>query len=192
MLTYSDLKKTLRADYYRNFGTSNIPIIKVIINPKIRFFFLFRYTNYFIKKDRTFINKVFTRILYCFYNYTQIKLSLDIPAECEIGMGLFLPHQIGIVINGNAIIGNNSTILQQVTIGNNVFKDMERVAIIGNNVQIGAGAKIIGPLNIGNNVVIGANAVVVNDIEDESVVGGIPAKKLSKKLCPIYNEYKGD
>ena len=84
-----------------------------------------------------------------------------------------LPHLLnGIIVSYGAIIGLNCTINQQVTIGQN----NEGHPIIGNNVFIGAGARIIGKVRIGNNVKIGANAVVVHDIPDNCTAVGVPAK----------------
>lgn len=91
-----------------------------------------------------------------------------------------LPHGlVGIFIHPSAKIGKNVTIYQQVTIGENGFGS--KAAVIGDNVVIGSGAKIIGPVNIGDNVIVGANAVVTKDISKNQVVGGIPAKILYSK-----------
>lgn len=93
-----------------------------------------------------------------------------------------LPHHLnGIIISTNAVIGENCTIMQQVTIGAKVPGD-ERGAVIGDNVLIGAGAKIIGNVEIGDNVKIGANAVVVDDIPANCTVVGVPAKIINKLL----------
>lgn len=81
-----------------------------------------------------------------------------------------LPHHLnGIIIHTDAIIGENCIIMQQVTIGG-AMNGGDGVPVIGDNVLIGAGAKIIGPIKVGNNVKIGANAVVVKDIPDNSTV----------------------
>ena len=74
-------------------------------------------------------------------------------------------------------IGENFWINQQVTLG---YKDNTRAPIIGDNVMVTCGAKVLGPIAIGNNVVVGANAVVVKDVEDNVVVGGIPAKIIKR------------
>ena len=85
-----------------------------------------------------------------------------------------LPHGLkGIFIHGTAHIGKNVTIHQQVTIGS---RDVNKGAFIGDNVFIGAGAKILGDIRIGNNVKIGANAVVLSDIPDDCTVVGVPGK----------------
>ncbi|WP_051147630.1 serine O-acetyltransferase [Agarivorans albus] len=92
----------------------------------------------------------------------------------------------------DVIIGENCTILQQVTIGNDLFKGENDLAVIKNNVLIGAGAKIIGPCSIGNNVTIGANSVVVRDVDCDQVVGGIPARHLSSKVSVVHNYFSGN
>lgn len=85
-----------------------------------------------------------------------------------------LPHGInGIVIHPTCVIGKNVTIMHQVTIGT---RKVNKSAVIGDNVFIGAGAKILGDISIGNNVKIGANAVVLEDIPDNSTVVGNPAR----------------
>ena len=80
-----------------------------------------------------------------------------------------MPHLNGIVINSNTQIGKNATIFQQVTIGVADI-DSQKAPIIGNNVLIGAGAKILGNIKIGNNVKIGANAVVTKNVPDNCTV----------------------
>ena len=97
-----------------------------------------------------------------------------IPSETRIGKGVDFGHGIGIVINRNAIIGDNVEIGHQVTIGGSPGQDTP--PIIGNNVFIGAGAKIIGAVRIGDYAKIGANAVVVKDVKSGETVFGVPAE----------------
>jgi serine O-acetyltransferase len=95
----------------------------------------------------------------------------------EIGYGLWIPHASCIVF-GDAIIGNDVKIYQGVTLGASWGheKGGRRYPTIRDNVKISAGAKIIGPVVIGKNSIIGANAVVVDDIPEDSIAVGIPAK----------------
>lgn len=105
--------------------------------------------------------------------------SNHIPAGIQIGENTkFEHHGLGCVIHEKAIIGSNCKIFQNVTIGAKWPENSkcDGVPKIGNNVQIGCGAAIIGNITIGNDVYIGANAVVLNDIPDNSIAVGVPAK----------------
>ena len=109
-----------------------------------------------------------------------------IPFSAEIGSGTVFAYKgIGVIIHSNARIGNNCVIGSNVTIGGGhgnkhkitEFDSLRRVVpVIGNNCDIGTGAKIIGNVVIGDNVIIGANAVVLDDIPSNVVVAGIPAR----------------
>jgi serine O-acetyltransferase len=92
----------------------------------------------------------------------------------DIGGGLFIQHGFSTYIAAESI-GENCWINQQVTIG---YKDDTRAPIIGNDVMITCGAKVLGPITIGDHVTIGANAVVVKDLPPDSVWGGVPAKRI--------------
>lgn len=188
---YEEYKYYLKVDHYRNFDREKSSFSFKLRNDKYKLLFLFRSCQ-FLKRNikKSYLRRKFFKFLEKRYNYYQIKLGIELPADVKIGKGLFIPHPNGIVINSKAEIGDYCTILQQVTIGNNGFKGLEKLAKIGDNTTIGAGAKIIGPCQIGNNVNIGANSVVIKNIEDNSVVGGIPAKLLSRKTSVIHNEYK--
>jgi serine O-acetyltransferase len=94
----------------------------------------------------------------------------EIPLTCQIGGGLLIPHPNGIVIHPQAEIGVNCLIFQQVTIGTRSGPGVPR---IGDHVDIGAGAKILGSVEIGARARIGANAVIINDVESGAVALGI-------------------
>ena len=121
----------------------------------------------------------FPFILMIPYRIINIIYGSTVPINTIFDGVPILPHGLhGVFISKNAIIGKNVTILHQVTIGsidtmNSKHPGSHR---IGNNVYIGAGAKILGGIRIRNNVKIGANAVVVSDIPDNSVVVGVPGK----------------
>ena len=92
----------------------------------------------------------------------------------DIGGGLYIQHGFATYIAAESI-GENCWINQQVTIG---YKDNTRSPIIGNNVTITCGAKVLGPITVGDGAVIGANAVVVRDVEPGAVMGGVPARRI--------------
>ena len=146
-----------------------------------------RYCSYLYEKNNV-IYKILYKVLTLKLNKYKIKYGIDIEPTTSIGYGLTIPHCGGIVVGGGCKIGKNCTILQGVTIGSNLFKDRYKLATIGDNVLIGAGVKIIGPIKIGNNVTIGANSVVTKDIPDGVVIGGNPAKILSYKDSIVINK----
>ena len=181
-----ELKDTLRADIYRNVKTYFSPLKTLYFavfekNVPIRFLIWFRLAQ--SAQKRNFISKIF--ILYV-YKKTCIRYNFEISPNCSIGKGLRLPHYAGgIVIHPNAVIGKNCEIMRGVTIGNNIMKSRDKVAVIGDNVILASGSKIIGNVNIGDNVVVGANSVVSKSIEPNMIVGGVPAKVIRENTDPI-------
>ncbi len=190
MNNLNDFKLALKADLFRNFGEVRVGIATKLFNGRYKFFFLFRLCQFlYANRQNGIISKLLYRLGLFFYDRVQRRFCVEIEPRTKIGRGLFLPHLNGIVLNPDVIIGDNCTILHQVTIGNNIFKGLNSLAVIGDNVQISAGAKIIGPCKIGSNVVIGANSVVTKNISDNQVVAGVPSMVLSDKVSSIYNEY---
>ena len=121
----------------------------------------------------------FLRKIYgCKYLRLGIKLNYEISPVAKIGKGLMIYHNGPIVINPNVVAGENLVLHGDNCIGNS-GKD-QKCPVIGNNVELGYGAKIIGDVHIGNNICIGAGAVVVNDfIEDGITIVGVPARKIT-------------
>lgn len=110
--------------------------------------------------------------LICFLTYNS-----SIPYQCKIGKGSRFGYGgIGVVIHKRSIIGKNCIIGTNITIGGKT-PHLE-VPIIGDDVYIATGAKVLGPITIGNNVTIGANAVVITNVPDNAIVAGVPAKIL--------------
>lgn len=103
------------------------------------------------------------------------ELSIQIPYSTSIGQGFVIKHYGTIVIAPQARIGNNVTILQGVTIGKSHIGDRTGWPTIKDDCIIFAGAKIIGNITIGQGCVVGANAVVIKDVPDNSIVAGVPA-----------------
>ncbi|HNX91531.1 MAG TPA: serine O-acetyltransferase [Candidatus Omnitrophota bacterium] len=111
--------------------------------------------------------------------------GIEIHPGATIGKGFFVDHGMGVVIGETAIIGDNVTLFQGVTLGGTGKEKGKRHPTIGNNVVIGAGAKVLGNIIVGNNVNVGANAVVIRDVPDNSTVVGVPgriARKQGKRL----------
>lgn len=105
------------------------------------------------------------------------KTGIEIHPGATIGEGLFIDHGHGVVIGETAVVGNNCTIYHQVTLGGNGReRHSKRHPTVGNNVLIGAGAKILGPVTIGDNSMIGSGSVVLGDVPPNSTVTGIKAR----------------
>jgi serine O-acetyltransferase len=110
----------------------------------------------------------------------HILTGIDLPCEAQVGRRLRIDHFGGIIVSGDAVIGDDVILRNGVTIG--LKRTNERGApVIGNRVDIGAGAKILGAIRIGDDAVIGANAVVVHDVPAGATAVGIPARTLPGK-----------
>jgi serine O-acetyltransferase len=114
------------------------------------------------------------------------KYGISIPPDTKIGSGFYIGHFGGIVVSGKTIIGKNCNMSQCVTVGQANRGRNKGHPILGDNIYIGPGAKIIGAVTIGNNVAIGANCVVTKDVPDNSVVVGIPGKVISQEGSKGY------
>lgn len=139
---------------------------------------LYRISNWFYIKKIPFIPNFFKYLIFLIFNSV-------IPYSTKIGKGSkFAYGAIGVVLHSKTIIGDKVIIGQGVTIGRQL--DPDGIPIIGNNVYISAGARILGGISIGNNVIIGANAVVIKDVPDNCIVAGVPAKIIRYVDQDIY------
>jgi serine O-acetyltransferase len=102
--------------------------------------------------------------------------GIEIHPAAKIGSGLFIDHGMGVVIGETAEVGENVTLLQGVTLGGTSLKREKRHPTLGDNVVVGAGAKIIGAFKIGDGSRIGAGSVVVREVPTNSVVVGVPGR----------------
>lgn len=120
------------------------------------------------------IRKMFSLIYRILYKLIQIVTGIELPCEVEVGKNFIIDHFGGIIVSGSAKFGDNCRIRNGVVIG---LKNIEQpeAPVIGNNVDFGAGAKVLGAIRIGNNVHIGANSVVLADVPDNSIAVGVPA-----------------
>ena len=125
--------------------------------------------------------------------FSRFRTGIEIHPGAKIGRGLFIDHGTGVVIGETTEIGENCTIYQGVTLGGTGKDKGKRHPTIGNNVMIGAGAKILGPFKVGDNAKIAANAVVLNEVPANCTAVGVPAnvvringKKVKQDLDQIH------
>lgn len=150
----------------------------------------YRLNHYLWKKNF----RLFSRVL---SQFARFLTGIEIHPGARVGTGFFIDHGMGVVIGETAEIGNNVTLYHDVTLGGTtVFSAKGKVMTkrhptIGNNVIIGSGAQVLGPIKIGDNVKIGSNAVVIRDVEPNATVVGVPAHKAekSKKENKCFEAY---
>lgn len=110
--------------------------------------------------------------------------GVEIHPGAVIGQNFFIDHGMGVVIGETTQIGNNYTLYQGVTLGGTSWKKGKRHPTLANNVVIGAGAKILGPITLGDNVRVGSNAVVVKSVDAKKTVVGVPGRVLKDDTTP--------
>ncbi len=119
--------------------------------------------------------------------FSRFITGVEIHPGAIIGPGLFIDHGMGIVIGETAEIGDNCTIYHGVTLGGTGKEKGKRHPSIGDNVLIGAGANLLGPIKVGDNAMIGAGSIVLSDVEPDTTVTGTKAravKQAGRKLAP--------
>lgn len=137
---------------------------------------MYRLGRFFYLRKFYFISKIIYKMQFFLFN-TSLPHSASVQYSTRFAYG-----GIGCVIHARAVIGDDCVIGQGVTIGGK-SKNYE-VPIIGDNVFIGAGARILGPIRVGNDCIIAPNAVVVKDVKENSIVGGVPAKVIREDIEP--------
>ena len=113
-------------------------------------------------------------------SFTRLLTGVDIHPGATLGPGLFIDHATGVVIGETAEVGTDVTIYHGVTLGGTSLEQAKRHPTVGDRVTIGAGAKILGPIDIGHDSRIGANAVVVKPVPPGSVVVGVPGQVITR------------
>lgn len=117
--------------------------------------------------------------------------GIEIHPGAQIGPGFFVDHGMGVVIGETAEIGANVTLYHGVTLGGTSWKKEKRHPTLEDDVVVGAGAKVLGPIRIGARTRVGANAVVVKDVPADSVVVGVPGRVTHRNGKRVVDEVKG-
>ena len=109
------------------------------------------------------------------YKHLEYKFSYNISYKAQIGPGLTIAHYGYIIVTSNTQLGSNCGLKPGVVFGKKLTESTDG-ALVGDNVEFGVGAKVIGDVRIGSNVIVGANAVITKNVPDNCVVAGVPAK----------------
>ncbi len=136
--------------------------------------FAYRIAHKLYKKKKYFQARAISQ-------FARHMTGIEIHPAAKIGKGLVIDHGMGVVIGETAEIGDNCTLYQGVTLGGTGKDVGKRHPTLGNNVMVGAGAKILGPFKIGDNTKIAANAVVLEEIPENCTAVGIPAKIVKRE-----------
>ena len=137
--------------------------------PGVHALFFHRISNFFWELNLKLIARIMS-------SFSRFFTGIEIHPAVKIGKNLFIDHGMGIVIGETTVIGDNVSIYQGVTLGGTKWEKKKRHPTISDNVIIGAGAKILGPILIGKNSKIGANSVVTKNVSSNVTVIGIPAR----------------
>ena len=152
----------------------------ILLYPGFQALFSHRIAHWLFKKRLFFLARFTSQ-------FSRFFTGIEVHPGAVIGRGLFIDHGMGIVIGETAEIGDNCTIYHGVTLGGTGKDKGKRHPTIGNNVLIGAGAQLLGPITVGDNVMIGAGSVVLDGVEAGTTVTGPKAravKRAGRKLAP--------
>lgn len=141
-----------------------------LLYPSVHSLIMYRISHFFYGKKRFFIARLISQL-------GRFLTGIEIHPGAKIGMGTLIDHGSGVVIGETSVIGDRVTIYQGATIGaTGNEKQFKRHPTLGDDIVVGSGAKILGPINIGNHCKIGANSVVLKDMPSYTTAVGIPAK----------------
>ncbi|MEM9705751.1 MAG: transferase [Pseudomonadota bacterium] len=146
-----------------------------------------RFGNWRMGIKNRIIRAPLTLFYRIWYKIVQIACGIDIPYTVSVGRRVRFEHFGGMILVARKI-GNDVVIRQNTTFGVKTIDALNGKPIIGNGVDIGAGAVLVGHIEIGEGAVIGANAVVTKDVEPYTIVGGVPAKLIGRRTAPYVGK----
>ena len=169
----------------------------ILTYPSVKAIFFHRIANFFCLAKFDLIARMISQ-------FSRFLTGIEIHPKAKIGKNLFIDHGMGVVIGETSEIGDNVTIYHMVTLGgispsidSSNQRDVNRHPTLKNNVVVGSGAQVLGPVVVGENAKIGANAVVTKDVPENAIMVGIPAKNIDtassdKKFRPYGIAPGGD
>jgi len=153
----------------------------ILTYPGVKAVFFHRIAHFFSEAKFDLIARIISQ-------FSRFLTGIEIHPKAKIGKNLFIDHGMGVVIGETSNIKDNVTIYHMVTLGgiapsinSNDQRDIKRHPTLENNVVVGSGAQVLGPVVVGKNAKVGANAVVTKDVPENAVMIGIPAKNINTK-----------
>lgn len=170
----SKVKEDIKVIYENDPAAKNLLEV-ILCYPGLHALVAYRFAHRLYKWNIPLVPRVISYL-------TRIITGIEIHPGAEIGRRFFIDHGEGVVIGETTIIGDDVLIYQQVTLGGTGKESGKRHPTLGNNVIVGAGAKVLGSITIGDNVRIGAGSVVVEDVPEHSTVVGIPGRVVHRAV----------
>ena len=150
----------------------------ILTYPGVKAIFFHKIANFFAIAKFDLVARIISQ-------FSRFLTGIEIHPKAKIGKKLFIDHGMGVVIGETSEIGDDVTIYHNVTLGgiapsinSNEQRDVKRHPTLEDNVVVGCGAQILGPITIGKNSLIGSNSVVTKNVPEKSVMAGIPAKRV--------------
>jgi serine O-acetyltransferase len=160
----------------------------VLTYPGVKAVFFHRFANFFSIAKFDLIARMISQL-------SRFLTGIEIHPKAKIGKNLFIDHGMGVVIGETSVIGNNVTIYHMVTLGgispsidSDNQRDVKRHPTLKDNVVVGSGAQVLGPVVVEENAKIGANAVVTKDVPENAIMVGIPAKNIG--TSPVDKKFR--
>ena len=169
----------------------------ILTYPGVKAVFMHRIANFFAIAKFDLVARIISQ-------FSRFMTGIEIHPKAKIGKNLFIDHGMGVVIGETSDIGDNVTIYHMATLGgispsinSDTQREVKRHPTLQDNVVVGSGAQVLGPITVGKNAKIGANAVVTKDVPENGVMVGIPAKNVGTateefKPYGISNEEKNE
>jgi len=177
---WSDITEDFKAVFERDPAARN-SIEVILAYPGFQAIFMHRFIHILWNAGIPVIPRLLSHIMRFF-------TGVEIHPAAKIGPGFVIDHGMGVVIGETAEIGKNCLLYQGVTLGGTGKEKGKRHPTLGNNVTVGAGAKILGAITIGNNAVIGANSVILKPVTDNAICVGVPGRITKKKIIRMTTE----
>ncbi len=167
-MIFSDIKRQVE-NIKKSDPASRNTLSIILLYPSIHAIFVYRIAHFFYKIHFYFLARLLSQI-------SRFFTGIEIHPGATIGKGFFIDHGMGVVIGETSVVGDDVKMFHGVTLGGVGNQKGKRHPTVGNNVTIGAGAKVLGNIHIGEYANIGANAVVLKDVPPFATAVGVPAE----------------